>query len=205
MARHEPLRTTFVVQQGQPRQHIHAQGQIAFVREALPDADEAQLRAVIGEEVQRPFDLEHGPLLRVKLWEVGQAEHVLVLTQHHIVSDGWSMQLMVEELIAHYQAYCQGRDAGLAPLAIQYADYAAWQRQWMEAGERDRQLAYWTGQLGGEQPLLELPADRSRPALRSANGARFTLALDSALFALSLIHISEPTRPRFGSRMPSSA
>ncbi|MEC4878444.1 non-ribosomal peptide synthase/polyketide synthase [Pseudomonas sp. NC26] len=183
VARHEPLRTTFVVQQGQPRQHIHAQGQIAFVREALPGADEAQLRAVIGEEVQRPFDLEHGPLLRVKLWEVGQAEHVLVLTQHHIVSDGWSMQLMVEELIAHYQAYCQGRDAGLAPLAIQYADYAAWQRQWMEAGERDRQLAYWTGQLGGEQPLLELPADRSRPALRSANGARFTLALDSALFA----------------------
>ncbi|PZQ37745.1 MAG: non-ribosomal peptide synthetase, partial [Pseudomonas putida] len=183
VARHEPLRTTFVVQQGQPRQHIHAQGQIAFVREALPEADEAQLRAVIGEEVQRPFDLEHGPLLRVKLWEVGQAEHVLVLTQHHIVSDGWSMQLMVEELIAHYQAYCQGRDAGLAPLAIQYADYAAWQRQWMEAGERDRQLAYWTGQLGGEQPLLELPADRSRPALRSANGARFTLALDSALFA----------------------
>ncbi|MGX5725422.1 non-ribosomal peptide synthase/polyketide synthase [Metapseudomonas otitidis] len=183
VARHEPLRTTFVLEDGQPRQRIHPQGRVDIEHEHLPGADEAQLAEAIGREAQRPFDLEHGPLLRVRLLELGEDDRVLVLTQHHIVSDGWSMQLMVEELIALYQGFRLGHDAKLPPLAIQYADYAAWQRQWMEAGERERQLAYWTAQLGGEQPLLELPADRPRPALRSAQGARLSLELDGALFA----------------------
>ncbi|MDV3438226.1 non-ribosomal peptide synthase/polyketide synthase [Pseudomonas otitidis] len=182
VARHEPLRTTFVLEDGQPRQCIHPQGRVVIEHEHLPGADEALLAEAIGREAQRPFDLEHGPLLRVRLLELGEDDRVLVLTQHHIVSDGWSMQLMVEELITLYQGFRLGHDTKLPPLAIQYADYAAWQRQWMEAGERERQLAYWTAQLGGEQPLLELPADRPRPALRSAQGARLSLELDGALF-----------------------
>ncbi|BCA29115.1 non-ribosomal peptide synthase/polyketide synthase [Metapseudomonas otitidis] len=183
VARHEPLRTTFVLEDGQPRQRIHPQGRVVVEQEHLPGADEALLAGAIGREAQRPFDLERGPLLRVRLLELGEDDRVLVLTQHHIVSDGWSMQLMVEELITLYQGFRLGHDAKLPPLAIQYADYAAWQRQWMEAGERERQLAYWTTQLGGEQPLLELPAARPRPALRSAQGARLSLELGGALFA----------------------
>ncbi|MCO1999940.1 non-ribosomal peptide synthetase, partial [Pseudomonas aeruginosa] len=97
--------------------------------------------------------------------------------QHHIVSDGWSMQLMVEELVQLYAAYSQGREAALPALPIQYPDYAVWQREWMEAGERERQLAYWIGLLGGEQPVLELPFDRPRPAEQSFRGARLEFEL----------------------------
>uniref|UniRef100_UPI001114BC19 non-ribosomal peptide synthetase n=1 Tax=Pseudomonas aeruginosa TaxID=287 RepID=UPI001114BC19 len=102
---------------------------------------------------------------------------VLVMVQHHIVSDGWSMQLMVEELVQLYAAYSQGREAALPALPIQYPDYAVWQREWMEAGERERQLAYWIGLLGGEQPVLELPFDRPRPAEQSFRGARLEFEL----------------------------
>ncbi|WP_049346370.1 non-ribosomal peptide synthetase, partial [Pseudomonas aeruginosa] len=100
-----------------------------------------------------------------------------VMVQHHIVSDGWSMQLMVEELVQLYAAYSQGREAALPALPIQYPDYAVWQREWMEAGERERQLAYWIGLLGGEQPVLELPFDRPRPAEQSFRGARLEFEL----------------------------
>ncbi|OPE37575.1 non-ribosomal peptide synthetase, partial [Pseudomonas aeruginosa] len=98
--------------------------------------------------------------------------------QHHIVSDGWSMQVMVEELVQLYAAYSRGLEVALPALPIQYADYALWQRSWMEAGEKERQLAYWTGLLGGEQPVLELPFDRPRPVRQSHRGAQFILELD---------------------------
>ncbi|WP_143490636.1 non-ribosomal peptide synthetase, partial [Pseudomonas aeruginosa] len=124
-----------------------------------------------------PFDLRADALLRISLFEVAPNDHVLVMVQHHIVSDGWSMQLMVEELVQLYAAYSQGREAALPALPIQYPDYAVWQREWMEAGERERQLAYWIGLLGGEQPVLELPFDRPRPAEQSFRGARLEFEL----------------------------
>lgn len=134
-----------------------------------------QIKEFVEHETQQPFDLHNGPLLRVKLLRLADDDHVLVLTQHHIVSDGASMQIMVSELVQVYGAFVQGQDTTLAPLQIQYADYAIWQRHWMEAGERERQLAYWNKQLGGEQPVLELPTDYPRPAVQSFRGGKILI------------------------------
>ncbi|EPL06550.1 peptide synthase [Pseudomonas sp. CF150] len=132
-------------------------------------------------EIAQPFDLQQGPLLRVTLLRLAEDDHVLVLVQHHIVSDGWSMQLMVEELVQLYAAYSQGQDVQLPALPIQYADYAQWQRDWMTGGEKQRQLAYWQALLGGEPSVLELPFDRPRPAVQSFRGARLEIKLAPAL------------------------
>ncbi|WP_395607828.1 non-ribosomal peptide synthase/polyketide synthase [Pseudomonas sp. B22129] len=178
IARHEVLRTTFVVDSEQPRQVIADQAPLTLVVETLNGTpDDATLKAFVEHETRQLFDLQQGPLLRVRLLRLADDEHVLVITQHHIVSDGWSVQLMVEELIALYTAAEAGQPHALAPLPIQYADYAAWQRQWMQAGERERQLAYWTAQLAGENSVLELPTDRPRPAEQSYRGAHLALTL----------------------------
>ncbi|MGN8346995.1 condensation domain-containing protein, partial [Pseudomonas sp. SMV71] len=178
--RHESLRTTFVQVAEQAFQVIHAELDPPVIPEVLDGAagtTAEQIQAFVRRQISQPFDLQNGPLLRVGLLQLATEEHVLVLTQHHIVSDGWSMQLLVQELIQRYAAYSQGEALTLAELPIQYADYAVWQRQWMEAGERERQLAYWTDVLGGEQPLLELPTDRPRPARQSFAGARLGIGL----------------------------
>ncbi|MFJ4068427.1 non-ribosomal peptide synthase/polyketide synthase [Pseudomonas sp. NPDC089996] len=181
-ARHQTLRTRFFLDaDGQPRQCIDPARSLTIDTRHLAHADEPALLAAIEAEAVRPFDLEAGPLLRVALLEVGDADRVLVLTQHHIVSDGWSMQLMVEELISLYKAHCQGLEAQLPALPIQYADYAGWQRQWLAAGERERQLNYWTQRLAAEQGPLELPFDRPRPARRSSQGSREVLELQPSL------------------------
>ncbi len=156
---------------------VDADGQLQVSRHNLANVDDASLRAAVEAEMARPFDLRTDALLRISLFEVAPNDHVLVMVQHHIVSDGWSMQLMVEELVQLYAAYSQGREAALPALPIQYPDYAVWQREWMEAGERERQLAYWIGLLGGEQPVLELPFDRPRPAEQSFRGARLEFEL----------------------------
>ncbi|HHH9036675.1 TPA: amino acid adenylation domain-containing protein, partial [Pseudomonas aeruginosa] len=158
-------------------QVVDADGQLQVSRHNLANVDDASLRAAVEAEMARPFDLRTDALLRISLFEVAPNDHVLVMVQHHIVSDGWSMQLMVEELVQLYAAYSQGREAALPALPIQYPDYAVWQREWMEAGERERQLAYWIGLLGGEQPVLELPFDRPRPAEQSFRGARLEFEL----------------------------
>ena len=186
IARHESLRTHFVEEADTALQVVAPEARLELVRQALPaQASEQQIQAAVQDFVQAQtrqlFDLLAGPLLRVGLLQVAEDDHVLVLTQHHIVSDGWSMQVMVDELIALYIGHCQGQAAPLPALAIQYADYALWQRHWMEAGEKDRQLAYWTAQLGGEQPLLELPLDRPRPAVQSHRGGRLELTLEQPL------------------------
>lgn len=108
-------------------------------------------------------------------------DHVLIITLHHIATDGWSMQVLVDELIGHYAHACTGEAVDLAPLPIQYADYAIWQRHWMEAGEQERQLAYWRAHLGDEHPVLELPSDRPRPATQRFEGASLKFELESAL------------------------
>ncbi|PTQ68435.1 non-ribosomal peptide synthetase [Pseudomonas sp. GV071] len=183
VARHESLRTVFVLHEGQPQQRIQPAQPLNIVRQTMPGADQAAIAEVISREAQRPFDLEHGPLLRVHLLEVAADEAVLLVVQHHIVSDAWSMQLMVEELIGLYQNRRLGIDEVLPDLPIQYADYAAWQRQWMEAGEGERQLAYWREQLAGGDTLLELPGDWPRPAQRSGQGGRLSVELPFALAA----------------------
>ncbi|MWW78276.1 amino acid adenylation domain-containing protein, partial [Pseudomonas aeruginosa] len=178
VARHETLRTRFRLEGGRSYQQVQPAVSVSIEREQL--GEEGLIERIQAIVVQ-PFDLERGPLLRVNLLQLAEDDHVLVLVQHHIVSDGWSMQVMVEELVQLYAAYSQGLDVVLPALPIQYADYALWQRSWMEAGEKERQLAYWTGLLGGEQPVLELPFDRPRPARQSHRGAQLGFELPREL------------------------
>nr|WP_273018688.1 non-ribosomal peptide synthetase [Pseudomonas sp. BW16M2] len=185
VARHETLRTTFRQEGDGAVQIVHPSMPLALAVEPLAVADpanlEAAIRARVEAEVQQPFDLQQGPLLRVRLLVLGPEEHVLILTVHHIVSDGWSTPILVDELIRLYQGLRQGLPVTLAELPIQYADYALWQRDWMEAGEQERQLGYWRQQLAGEQPLLELPVDRPRPSVQNFHGARLAIDIDASL------------------------
>ncbi|WP_326491858.1 non-ribosomal peptide synthetase [Pseudomonas sp. AA27] len=185
VARHETLRTTFRQEGDGAVQVVHPPLPLALAVEPFAVADpanlEAAIRARVEAEVQQPFDLQQGPLLRVRLLVLGSDEHVLILTVHHIVSDGWSTPILVDELIRLYQGLRQGSPVTLAELPIQYADYALWQRDWMEAGEQERQLGYWRQQLAGEQPLLELPVDRPRPSVQNFHGARLAIDIDASL------------------------
>ena len=181
VARHETLRTRFRLDGDEARQEIAASMALPLDIVALGPLEEGALARQVETTIARPFDLERGPLLRVSLLRLAEDDHVLVLVQHHIVSDGWSMQVMVEELVQLYAAYSRGLELALPALPIQYADYALWQRSWMEAGEKERQLAYWTGLLGGEQPVLELPFDRPRPARQSHRGAQLGFELPREL------------------------
>jgi len=177
-ARHESLRTRLHLDDESRTQQVLPHADIQILEDRT---DEAQLKTRVEAEIARPFDLRQGPLLRVTLLELDALEHVLVLVQHHIVSDGWSMGVMVQELMQLYAAYSQGQDCTLTPLPIQYGDYALWQRRWMEAGEKTRQLDYWRQLLGGTQPVLALPLDRPRPAQQRFLGARQDIQLDPGL------------------------
>ncbi|MFL1555606.1 amino acid adenylation domain-containing protein [Pseudomonas sp. O11] len=178
VARHESLRTHLQQEAGRTVQVISPQARIELV---LIESVEASLKAQVQAQIAEPFDLRQGPLMRVSLLRLAEDEHVLVLVQHHIISDGWSMQVMVDELVQLYQAHSQGQLLQLPALPIQYADYAAWQRSWMDAGEKARQLDYWRETLGGEQPVLELPFDHQRPAVPTHRGARLNIALPAPL------------------------
>ncbi|WP_189386288.1 condensation domain-containing protein, partial [Pseudomonas brenneri] len=183
--RHESLRSVFTQQDDQPLQVVLPAGPFALDVDELHlpqgEALEAHLQAFVEQETGKLFDLQAGPLMRARLLRLAADDHVLVMTLHHIVSDGWSMQVMVEELVQFYAGFSQGQTVQLPELTIQYPDYAQWQRQWMEAGEQERQLAYWQDKLGGEQPVLELPTDFPRPALQSFAGASCRLILDEVL------------------------
>ena len=142
---------------------------------------EALMRACVAELTAQPFDLLNGPLLRVRLVRLADDEHLLIVVLHHIVTDGWSMSLMVEELMACYAACAQGLAPTPPALPIQYADFAAWQRQWMESGEGERQLGYWKSQLGEIQDVLELPSDHPRPPTMSYRGGRLCIAVPGCI------------------------
>ncbi len=178
VARHDSLRTHFKQEADRTVQVVSPQARIELVSQLT---DQAQLKSTVQALVAQPFDLRQGPLMRVSLLCLAQDEHVLVLVQHHIISDGWSMQVMVDELVQLYAAYSQGQALQLPAMPIQYADYAKWQRVWMEAGEKARQLDYWRELLGGEQPVLELPFDQQRPAVPSHRGARLYIGLPTSL------------------------
>ncbi|MFP2911577.1 amino acid adenylation domain-containing protein, partial [Pyxidicoccus sp. 3LFB2] len=172
--RHEPLRTTFSTENGLPVQRIarEVQARLEVVdlshRPGPTYVEEAKRFAE--KEARQPFDLERGPLLRTTLLKLSEQEHVLVLVMHHIVSDGWSMSILVREVAALYEAYAQGREPSLPELPVQYADYAVWQREWLKGEVLEAQLDYWRKQLEGAPRALELPTDRPRPAVQSFRG-----------------------------------
>ncbi|EKT4523788.1 amino acid adenylation domain-containing protein [Pseudomonas putida] len=181
VARHEALRTHFDRDGEQLCQVVEAQGQVVVHWDRLAGADEATLQARIEAEINTLFDLEQGPLMRVRVFELAADRFVLVVTLHHIVSDGGSMGVLGREFAQLYRAFQQGEMPVLAALPIQYADYAQWQRQWLQAGEMARQLAYWRGQLGNEHPLLELPCDHPRGVRRDYREGRLDLRLPDTL------------------------
>ncbi|BAX57574.1 non-ribosomal peptide synthetase [Burkholderia stabilis] len=187
IARHEALRTTFDEAQDGVAQSIHAPLRCPWREtdlEALPDAQRpARAEAVATADEAEPFDLGTPPLVRAHLVRFDATHHWLALTVHHIVSDGWSSGVMLEELAAFYHAYASDKPVPLAPLPIQYADYALWQRRWLDAGERDRQLAFWRERLDPQRGVLTLPGAAARPARRSARGARHVFSLDARIGA----------------------
>ena len=138
-------------------------------------------RLAKAEAEQRPFDLATGPLLRVQLLRLGEEDHVVLFTMHHIISDGWSLGVLVKEVATLYEAYIKGEASPLPELEIQYADYAVWQREWLQGEVLEEQLSYWQRQLGGELPVLELPTDRPRPAVQSYRGARQSITISAEL------------------------
>ncbi|HET7233825.1 MAG TPA: amino acid adenylation domain-containing protein, partial [Longimicrobium sp.] len=187
VARHEALRTTFAEVDGAPVQRIAPAGESPFhltehdLRGAPGAA--AELRQLMEDEARAPFDLARGPLIRGRLVRIGDDDHVLLITMHHIVSDGWSMGVFTRELGALYGAFREGRPDPLPPLAVQYADYAVWQRRWVEGELLREQAEYWQKTLAGAPELLELPADHARPARQDLAGATTFLVLDEAVSA----------------------
>jgi len=183
--RHEALRTTFSMSDGEPVQVIApsltAPLAIIDLRRHSESEREAETRRLAREESLTPFVLSHGPLLRVTLLRLTDTEHLLLLTVHHIVADGWSLEVLYRELSLLYQAFHTGQPAPLSELPIQYADYTLWQREWLQGEVLEKQLDYWKTQLHGAPPMLTLPMDRPRPAVYSYRGARETLELSAEL------------------------
>ncbi|MBZ5509492.1 MAG: amino acid adenylation domain-containing protein, partial [Acidobacteriia bacterium] len=187
IARHENLRTVFPSHEGQVQQVILDKVDFKLERIDLSHDESKQerdnkAREICQTEVARPFDLAGGPLLRGKVIKLAEQEHVLLLNMHHIVSDGWSMGILTKELGSIMEALRQGRSPELAPLPIQYVDYAVWQRKWLEeSGMLKQQLAYWQEKLAGAPESLDLATDYSRPSVQSLAGAAHAFTLDAQL------------------------
>ncbi|MCP4660487.1 MAG: AMP-binding protein, partial [bacterium] len=183
--RHEVLRTRFEAPAGRPRMVIADRLELSLpVVElgSLPAGErEVEVRRLAAAEAERPFDLTRGPLIRVLLVRLTAAEQLLFGNMHHIVSDGWSMEVLVRELTVLSQALSQGGPSPLPELPLQYADFAHWQRQWLAGEALETELAYWTEQLAGAPPQLELPTDRPRPAVQSFRGRHLAVALTETL------------------------
>ncbi len=179
-ARHETLRTAFPAPEGIPRQAVLPPGPVPFTEASVAASDAATLRELVREtlqrEAERPFDLANGPLLRAALLHTGPAEHVLLLTLHHVIHDGWSTRLLIDELQALYGGARTGTPAP-QPAALQYADYAVWERRRFDGEHAERLIAHWRDALAGAPTLLALPTDRPRTALASQRGAAWTTRL----------------------------
>jgi len=185
IGRHESLRTVFSSVDGEPVQVVVADQEFKLVEKDLVQTEEAarepKLRELLQEESRRPFDLACGPLVRATLFRLDAAEHVLLITMHHIVADDWSMGIFSRELQTLYDAFVAGQTPQLPELPIQYADYALWQHTWAQNGTLEKQLKYWNEQLAGAPPLLELLTDRPRPAGPTVRGAHQALLLPAEL------------------------
>ena len=182
--RHEVLRTRFENRGGAPVQVIRPEGVLKLETVNLEGMSEDEqgrrIEELAKEEGGRSFDLARGPLLRMRLARLAQGEHVLFFTMHHIVSDGWSMGVLIREFGQLYEAFSQGRPSPLVELPIQYVDYAVWQRGWLQGEVLAKQLRYWKERLQ-DAPVLELPTDRPRPAVQSYDGASERLVLSKEL------------------------
>ncbi|NIF18293.1 non-ribosomal peptide synthetase [Pantoea sp. Cy-639] len=182
IVRHETLRTTFPSVDGKPCQCVADDSSLQLqwhdFTAGAADTRQRRLQQLADDQAHQPFDLAWGPLLRACLVKTAEREHYFVLTLHHIVTEGWAMDIFARELAELYEAFVDERESPLAPLPVQYLDYSVWQRQWLESGEGARQLAYWQARLGDEHPVLSLPSDRPRPAVQSHRGGlyRFDLA-----------------------------
>src|SRR5215469_12113233 len=173
VARHEVLRTRFVMVQGEPQQEV-----VASLLVPLPLIDlsslpngESEAARLAQQDASTPLDLEHGPVIRARLVRIDRQHHLLLLTMHHIIFDGWSRSIMVHELGAFYDAFAAGKQAVLPELPIQYGDYAVWQREQMQGEYFTRQVEFWKSQLEGAPACIDLPGDRPRPAVQTYNGA----------------------------------
>jgi amino acid adenylation domain-containing protein len=185
LRRHESLRTTFQNVRGEPAQRIVPPSPLALPLDdlsGLPEAErEAEVRRLALEESGRPFDLACGPLVRARLLKLGAQAHVALFTVHHIVTDAWSMGVLLRELTALYGAFSEGRPSPLPELPIQYADFARWQREWLSGEVLEEQLGYWKERLGGELPVLALPTDRPRPEAWTYRGAKHPVQFSKEL------------------------
>ncbi|HVF42756.1 MAG TPA: condensation domain-containing protein, partial [Pyrinomonadaceae bacterium] len=185
--RHESLRTNFAAVGGQPVQLIAPELSIPLpfidLRAVPAEARDAEITRAATEAARRPFDLSKDALLRVLLLCAGEDEHVLVLTIHHIISDGWSLGVLIGELATVYEAFREGRPSPLDELPIQYADFAVWQRDWLRGGAVEKHLEYWRRQLDGSPAEMRLPTDRPRPAAQSFRGAHLHRVLPEGLSA----------------------
>jgi amino acid adenylation domain-containing protein/non-ribosomal peptide synthase protein (TIGR01720 family) len=183
--RHQVLRTVFTSVEGQPVQvtldTIDVRMPLVDLQQVPKDERNSRIRELAQAEYQQPFDLVQGPLIRVRLLRLAQEEHVLLLTMHHSVSDGWSVGVFFNELAALYEAFCLGKPSPLPQLPIQYVDYAHWQRNRFREESLDKPLAYWKKQLGGSIPILEFPSDRPRPPIQTFRGARLYFSLPASL------------------------
>ena len=180
--RHETLRTTFRIEEGQPVQVIAPEASITLPITDLSglaeSSREQEALRLAEQDARQAFDLGRGPLLRAKLLRLAEHEHVLLVTMHHIISDAWSIGIMVREFSQLYSAACRGEEQALPELPIQYADFSVWQREWLQGEVLEQQLQYWRQQLAGSQPL-ELPSDRPRPAVMSHAGATMEFSIEA--------------------------
>lgn len=171
VARHETLRTDFLTARGEIFQRISPTAVVeiptADLRAVASELRESAAYRMTCEEAARPFDLHCAPLLRMNLIRMQDNDHILIFTMHHLIGDGWSIEVFVEELLKLYEAEVQGGPYPLPPIRIQYADHAEWQRECLDGEESARQAQYWKQRLAGLEPLLELPSDRVRPAEQS--------------------------------------
>jgi len=183
--RHEILRTTFKIVDGKPVQDIAPalamKLPVVNLRDLPETARDREVQRLVTEDCQQLFDLASGPLLRSKLLQLDEQEHLLLFVIHHIISDGWSAGVLIREIAALYSAFSQNQPSPLPELPIQYADFAIWQRQWLQGDILETQLAYWKQQLGSTPPVLELPTDRPRSATQTTRSAKQLLALSPAL------------------------
>ncbi|MEL4897612.1 amino acid adenylation domain-containing protein [Crocosphaera sp. Alani8] len=185
MKRHEVLRTGFITQDGKPNIAITDTTNLSIPvidLSLIPlEKQEETITKLSQEEAQKPFNIESCPLLRVKLLRLTEEEHILLLTMHHIISDAWSMGILVQEVATFYQAFLQEQPSSLPELPIQYLDFSAWQRQWLQGERLDTQLNYWKTQLQDAPTLLEMPSDRPRPVVQNFHGSTYSCTISQPL------------------------
>ena len=192
LRRHDSLRATFKSFDGNPVQVVgpaaNVELPIVDLQQLSKNGRESKVWQLATEDAQRPFDLMRGPVLRVSLIKLEAENHILLISMHHIVSDGWSMGVFAHEMASLYRAFSAGEPSPLPELPIQYTDFASWQRTWLQGEMRETNLAYWRQQLGGDLPVIELPMDRVRPAVQGFHGATqsfdFPKSLSESLKAL---------------------